>query len=186
MMLRIMILTSLLLCNYVTNSYASLADPADTFGELVDDTGTIAFPHAFQTQLVHLGTTAVVGENMLLKNLNGIYTQEASIEIYNQTGLWPDGTVFVKDVKHVSSERLSTGLVYHQQNNDIFFVMVKDTQQRFTQNQHWGEGWGWAMFGQAPEMNESPNRQFCQACHAPRESNDWLFTDQYPALLKQK
>ncbi|BEU05031.1 hypothetical protein OAG1_38310 [Agarivorans sp. OAG1] len=161
------------------NSYAL----NQVYAELVGTQGEIAFPADFQRNLVHLGTTAVMSESMRVQNLNGIYTQAAAVEAYNSTGKWPDGTLFVKDVKLVSSERLTTGLVYHQQANDVFFVMIKDTQGRFANNPHWGEGWGWAMFDATPTVNVSESRAQCQACHAPRRDNDWLYTDQYPALL---
>ncbi|RJG50501.1 cytochrome P460 family protein [Motilimonas pumila] len=171
-----------LLCQ---GAMAALNDPAGTYQDLVDQQGEIHFPVDFQTELVHLGTTVVMAEDMKPANLNGIYTQQKAINHYNQTGEWLDGTVFVKDVKFVPTERLTTGLVGHQEGNDIFFVMVKDNQQRFSGHENWGDGWGWAMYGAKPTMNESPNKEFCQGCHMPRKDNQWLYTDQYPALLKR-
>ncbi|GAM56951.1 hypothetical protein JCM19231_1285 [Vibrio ishigakensis] len=44
----------------------------------------------------------------------------------------------------------------------MFFVMVKDNENRFSESEHWGDGWGWAMFGAKPTHNESPNKEFCQ------------------------
>ena len=165
-------------------AYANNYPIDKVYAQLVDEQGNIAFPADFQQSLIHLGTTAVMSESMRVQNLNGIYTQAEALNAYNQTGLWPDGTLFVKDVKLVSSERLTTGLVYHQQANDVFFVMIKDTQGRFANSPHWGEGWGGAMFDATPKVNVSENKAQCQACHAPRRENDWLYTDQYPALFK--
>ncbi|GAL33272.1 hypothetical protein JCM19240_1968 [Vibrio maritimus] len=89
---------------------ASLSNPADTYKELVDNKGNISFPTDFQTELVHVGTTAVIApDSKRVQNLNGIYAQGAAVEHYNSTGEWPDGTVFVKDVKHTQSEHLTTG-----------------------------------------------------------------------------
>lgn len=171
-------------CIFANSAFAALNEPADSYIELVNNQGDIVFPHEFQTELVHLGTTVVIGEDMKPANLNGIYTQRAAIDHYNKTGEWLDGTVFVKDVKLVPTERLTTGLVGHQEGNDVFFVMVKDNENRFSESEHWGDGWGWAMFGAKPTHNESPNKEFCQGCHSPRKDTQWLYVDQYPALLK--
>ncbi|GLP95536.1 hypothetical protein GCM10007895_08420 [Paraferrimonas sedimenticola] len=165
---------------------AELANPADTYQELVSASGEIAFPADFQTQLIHLGTNAVMGEGGEVQNLNGIYTQKLALEAFNQTGEWPDGTVFFKDIKFAKAEKLNTGTVYHQQGSDIFFVMVKDTRGRFVSSPHWSDGWGWAMFDPEPKANVSPNSSFCKTCHAPRQHTDWLYIDQYPALIAPK
>lgn len=178
------LLSPLLATLLSSSAFAALETPADTYQDLVGKKGEISFPASFQTELTHLGTTVVIGEDMKPANLNGIYTQKVSIEHYNQTGEWLDGTVFVKDVKFVKSERLTTGLVGHQEGNDIFFVMIKDNKNRFSNDDNWGDGWGWAMFGSEPTVNESTNKDFCQGCHMPRKDNQWLYTDQYPALIK--
>ncbi|MEZ8825610.1 cytochrome P460 family protein [Vibrio amylolyticus] len=172
----------------LTSSFAlaDISKPTDTYKELVDKTGAITFPADFQTQLVHVGTTVVLSEEKVTpQNINGIYTQKEAIDAYNKTGQWPDGTLFVKDVKLTKGERLTTGAVFHQRGNDVFFVMIKDTEGRFTDNVNWGDGWGWAMFDAEPKQNVSPNKEFCQGCHAPRQSNDWLYTDQYPSIVKE-
>ncbi|GLS83057.1 cytochrome P460 family protein [Paraferrimonas haliotis] len=160
-----------------------ISDPKQSYAQLVDDKGNISFPTHFQTDLVHLGTTAVFADGKQLQNLNGIYTQKLSIEHFNKTGEWLDGTVFFKDIKFVEKQPMTTGLVYHQQGNDVFFVMIKDNKGRFAGNPHWGEGWGWAMFDAEPGDNISDNRQFCQACHEPRKDWQWLHLEQYPKLI---
>lgn len=77
-------------------SHAELTKPQDTYTKLVDSKGNVSFPAGFQTELVHVGTTAVIApDSIKVQNLNGIYTQRVSIEHYNQTGEWLDGTVFV-------------------------------------------------------------------------------------------
>ncbi|GAL33273.1 hypothetical protein JCM19240_1969 [Vibrio maritimus] len=34
-------------------------------------------------------------------------------------------------------------------------------------------------------VNESPNKEFCQGCHNPRKDNNYLYTDQYPSIVKE-
>lgn len=171
---------------FALGAHASISNPSHTYNELVDRSGNISFPADYQKELVHVGTTAVIApDSKKVQNLNGIYTQKVAVNYYNEKGEWPDGTVFVKDVKLALSEHLTTGLVFHQRGNDVFFVMVRDNKDRFTGNPNWGDGWGWAMYGAEPTVNESPNKEFCQGCHNPRKDNHYLYTDQYPSIVKE-
>lgn len=63
--------------------------------------------------------------------------------------------------------------------------MIRDNEGRFKDNPNWGDGWGWGMFGVEPTVNESPNKEFCQGCHNPRKDNNYLYTDQYPSIVKE-
>ncbi len=65
-----------------------------------------------------------------------------------------------------------------------WFVMVKDSQNRFDDNPIWGEGWGWALFKPDNlEQNQAENHKTdCLACHVPAKNTDWIYTDAYPAL----
>jgi hypothetical protein len=65
-----------------------------------------------------------------------------------------------------------------------WFVMVKDSQNRFTDNPLWGDGWGWVLY-----YSEEPSRPVtrnytrdCLGCHAPAEETDWVYVEGYPVL----
>lgn len=68
--------------------------------------------------------------------------------------------------------------------NKVWFVLVKDTQGRFNDNEKCGDGWGWALFeAKDPEKNVSASHvKDCKGCHIPAQATDWVFLDGYPTL----
>lgn len=67
-----------------------------------------------------------------------------------------------------------------------WFVMIKDTQNRFPDNPLWGDGWGWALFKpDAPARNVATSyKADCLGCHVPAKATDWVYVEAYPTLTK--
>jgi hypothetical protein len=65
-----------------------------------------------------------------------------------------------------------------------WFVMIKDSKNRFAGNPLWGEGWGWALYKPGdPSKNVATNFQTdCLGCHVPAKDRDWVYTEAYPTL----
>lgn len=51
-----------------------------------------------------------------------------------ESGRFPDGTVFVKELFATHTEKMTTGLVSR----------ATDIEGRYPGNALWGDGWGWA------------------------------------------
>jgi len=63
---------------------------------------------------------------------------------------------------------------------------LKDAKGRFSANDLWGDGWGWALFeAKDPKRNVATNyRTDCKTCHIPAKKDYWVYVRGYPALAK--
>jgi cytochrome c len=66
----------------------------------------------------------------------------------------------------------------------VWFVMIKDTKNRFPNNPLWANGWGWALFkADAPDKQVATSfKKDCLGCHIPAQSTDWVYVQGYPVL----
>jgi cytochrome c len=120
--------------------------------------------------------------------MHNVYTQPETISAYNKTGEFPDGTVLVKEVRETKADRLLTGHSAWSTDMKIWFVMIKDQQGRFEDNDHWGDGWGWALFdAKDPANNISAGYDTsCISCHIPAADTDWVYVYGYADLKPQE
>jgi hypothetical protein len=152
----------------------------------VDSDGAIRFPGRVRDDdnWVHLGSWGSADLNSADPGQHDVYTQRTSLEGYRKTGKFPDGAVIVKEVRKIESGYMTTGPVTWAGDEVLWFVLIKDTKGRFPGNDHWGEGWGWALFNAgATEKNASINfRASCLGCHIPAKETDWIYVKGYPRL----
>jgi hypothetical protein len=157
------------------------------FSPYVDEDGNISLPKGYKQKWAHLGSWAVAkktGET--IHEMHEVYTPAETIATYNKTGEFPDGAVLVKEVLKTKADRLTTGHAAWATDTKIWFVMIKDRKQRFTDNDHWGDGWGWALFeAKDPTKNVSAGYDTsCIDCHVPVEESDWVYVYGYSDLKK--
>ncbi len=162
---------------------AQRQDPS-AFSPYVDSDGAIQRPTDVRDDWTHLGSYFVIGDSASDHSLHQVYTEKEHLRAYQTTGEWPDGTVLVKDVRHSSGARMTTGNSNWASDTNVWFVMVKDREGRFPNNPIWGEGWGWALF-----TSDDPDKQVatdyktdCLNCHIPAKSNDWVYFEGYPSI----
>ena len=158
-------------------------DPS-RFSPYVDADGAIRRPKEYRDQWTHLGTYAVIDESEAGHGLHEVYAQRSNIEAYNKTGEWPDGATIVKEVRHTAGAKMTTGDSHWATDINVWFVMVKDHEDRFPNNPIWGEGWGWALFkGSDPDKQVATDyKKDCLSCHIPARDNDWVYIEGYPLL----
>lgn len=158
---------------------------AGDFSPYVDAEGNISRPTDIRTDFVHLGSWAVLDEGSDAHGLHDVYTERRSVEHYRRTGAFPDGATLIKEIRTLESAGLTTGnpVVWGDQ-PAVWFVMVKDSRQRFPDHPLWGDGWGWALYkADAPSRNvASSYRKDCMACHVPAKATDRVFVQGYPTL----
>jgi len=162
-------------------------NPDDGFSPYVDADGKISLPKGYKQKWAHLGSWAVAkktGET--IHEMHDVYTPAETITAYNKTGEFPDGAVLVKEVHETKADRLTTGHAAWSTDIKIWFVMIKDRKERFEDNDHWGDGWGWALFeAKDPTKNVSAGYETsCIDCHVPVEESDWVYVYGYPDLKK--
>ena len=157
---------------------------AEEFSPYVDATGNIKLPGGFRTSMVHLGSWFVPEGGA--SGFHDVYTEKESVEAYRRTGKFPDGATLVKELRASISGSFTTGQGVSYATNGLkqWFVMIKDTKNRFAGNPLWGEGWGWALYKpDDPSKNVATNFQTdCLGCHVPAKARDWIYTEAYPTL----
>lgn len=156
------------------------------FSQYVDKQGNISLPKDFRTNWSFLGAWFVPDPDAKGPGLHDVFTQKKSVAGYLRTGKFPDGTVLVKEIRKLESKKLTTGEASWGAEIDHWFVMVKDSKNRFPKNKNWAQGWGWALFyPKDPSVNASKGfRASCWTCHVPAQNTDWVFVEGYPTLRK--
>ena len=163
--------------------------PVAGFSPYVDNEGKITLPKDYKQKWLHLGSWAVARtKGVSVDEMHNVYTQPETITAFNKTGEFPDGAVLVKEVRQTKADRLTTGHSSWSTDMKIWFVMIKDRKERFAENNHWGDGWGWALFeAKDPTKNVSAGYDTsCLACHAPVEDSDWVYSYGYADLKGPK
>jgi len=155
------------------------------FSQYVDQVGGIALPDPkiVRAEWAHLGTWAVQG-NDGVSEFHTVYTQRDTVSGYQKTGRFPDGAVLVKEVRMAASGTMTTGDVSWNSNEVLWFVMVKDTKDRFPDNPIWANQWGWGLFRASdPAKNVATDFSVdCMSCHLPARDTDWVYTQGYRVL----
>lgn len=166
------------------SSQGSAGETLDGHERFVRPDGTFAFPGAAAREgLVHLGSWFV--PEGAARGFHHVYTQPEAIAAYRKTGVFPDGTALLKELRRDQRATYSTGAdVASATEITQWFLMVKDTRDRHPQDPRWKEGWGWALFkADAPGVNVAASfLADCQGCHTPARNTDWVYVDGYPEL----
>lgn len=170
--------------------FGAVAD--SEFSSYVDKNGNISFPEGFRTTMVHLGSWFVA--EGAASGFHDVYTEDTTVEVYRETGKFPDGATLVKELRAHSSGNYTTGngVSFANENLKQWFVMIKDSVGRYPDNPLWGNGWGWALYKPSEEsngiaQNSATNyKTDCLGCHQPAKDSDWVYTEAYPILNAEK
>jgi Cytochrome P460 len=159
-----------------------------TKAEIVADAaGNLHVPADYRTTYQSLGSWAVAAEQgQGLKELHAVYASPGTIDAYRKDGVFPDGTVLVKEVFQTAIGQMTTGTVSHAEALKGWFVMVKDSKGTHPDNKLWGSGWGWSWFdADNPAKTTSTDYKVnCLACHIPAQATDWIYVAGYPPLKR--
>ncbi len=160
---------------------------AQNFSPYVDDAGNISRPVDFKTDpdWLHIGGWSVVNENNEGNGVHNVYTTRAAAASFRENGVFPDGAPLVKEVRGAKGDDLSTGRAHWATENQVWFVSIKDSKNRFSDNPLWGDGWGWALFqaDNPAKQVASDYKADCKACHVPVEKSDWMYLHAYAPVL---
>jgi hypothetical protein len=154
---------------------------------VADAAGNLHVPADYRTTYQSLGSWAVAAEQgQGLKELHAVYASPGTIDAYRKDGVFPDGTVLVKEVFQTAIGQMTTGTVSHAEALKGWFVMVKDSKGTHLDNKLWGSGWGWSWFdADNPAKTTSTDYKVnCLACHIPAQATDWVYVAGYPPLKR--
>lgn len=174
-------------------SPAAATMPAVTAPVLVDSRGAMRLPTDYRTAYQFLGSWAVAADAAPgatdapgSKELHTVYASPGAIAGHRKNGRFPEGTVLVKEVFAATSADMTTGRVSRADELVGWFMMVKESRERYPGNKLWGDGWGWAWFdkGNPVQTKTVSYRDECLDCHVPAEATDWTYIDGYPVLAR--
>ena len=163
---------------------------ANGFQIAVNDKGMIRLPKVdYRKDWALLGTFAIAAKEGTAgsQGLHAVYTQRDVVAAYRKTGQFPDGSVLIKELFSTVTEDMTTGTVSRADKTTGWFIMVKDSKNRFAGHKLWGDGWGWAYFDKKNPLS-TPTKDYeadCKGCHVPAKNNDWVYTEGYPVLRGQ-
>jgi len=185
----IIIFVSLLSIGVFSNtSHAEKSKSRKPFSSHVDTKGNISLPADFRLTMVHLGSWYVPEGDA--SGFHDVYADPKSVIEYRLTGKWRDGAAIVKELRGATSGQYTTGPNVAHANDHIkqWFVMIKDTTNRFPKNSNWGNGWGWALV-KPDDINKNLSTNYktdCLGCHVPAQKTDWIYIEGMPTLISNK
>lgn len=115
-----------------------------------------------------------------------VYIDPASFAAYKKSGVFPAGTVIVKELAGVGAKSSASGKGYFAGEFSGIAAAVKDAK-RFAK-----EPGNWAYFsfagdgGKALPSAKPQATAACNACHQQNAAEDWVFTQHYPVLRAAK
>lgn len=155
---------------------------ADAYSSFVTESGDMKFPPDFPSGYVFIGAWAVNGPGGV-EDIHSVYSRPMDVSHFKETGKFLDGAVLVKEVATTLGSTHTTGNASWAHESKTWFMMIKDSKQRFPSNPLWGDGWGWSQFDPATKKQIATNyKTDCIACHVPVKQSDWVYTYAYPAL----
>ena len=166
---------------------ANTKDQMNTLPAIVDAKGQISLPNDFRRTMVHLGSWYV--PEGAASGFHDVYADPATVDEYRKTGKFRDGATIVKELRHATTGQFTTGNNVSHANNEIkqWFVMVKDTKNRFSNHPNWGNGWGWALI-KTDDTTKNVSTDYksdCMGCHTPAQKNDWIYVEGLPTLTNK-
>ena len=109
---------------------------------------------------------------------SNVFVNPTAYRAFMQTGKWPDGTMFVLEIRRAIENASINNGGRTQGDVAVIEASVKDAA-RFPDG-----GWAYFDFGRAAEQRASvaplPRSADCYACHSEHGAVEWTFTQFYP------
>jgi len=139
---------------------------------------------------VYVGTPVTPGDlnggEANFREFHNTYIDPASFETYRNTGVFPNGTMIVKEMVKVGSKEASSGNGYLMGEFFGLELCIKDTVRYKDEP----GGWVYMSFGHKLEpyndTAEIEDSASCNSCHEASADDDWVFTQYYPVLRAAK
>lgn len=107
---------------------------------------------------------------------DNVFVQPEAYRSFQKNGVWPEGTMFVLELRGTETKRHPNNGGYFQTDLHGLEVSVKDSK-RFK------DRWAYFEFGDAASATPQPN-DGCFACHKANAAVDMTFVQFYPTLQK--
>jgi hypothetical protein len=172
---------------FIPTDKSAQAGMSDGSSVAVDAKGNIRVPPVdYRKDWAAIGSWSVADDSGKIgaKGIHIVYTQPETIAAFRKDGKFPDGAILIKELLTTATADMTTGTVSRANEKAGWFVMIKDSANRFPGHNLWGDGWGWAFF-EADDRNKTTSTDYttdCIGCNIPAKSNDWIYVEGYPAL----
>jgi hypothetical protein len=125
------------------------------------------------------------GGNAPFPEFHSVYINPQSYDQYGKTGVFPDGTVLIKELVSVGSKEATSGNGYFMGEFTGLEVLIKD-KIRFKEEPG---NWAFFSFGHEYPLKDAAIIQptaSCNDCHGGAADDDYVFTQYYPVLRAAK
>lgn len=163
---------------------ASLAAGADL--PRFNDQGELAFPDNYRDWVFlssGLGMTYGPAAAMALENpmFDNVYVTPSAFASFKESGKWPEGTMFVLEVRFSTSQGSINKGGFYQTDIAAVEVAVKDSKRFST-------GWAYFDFSGGLRPLKKTAKEFgqnsrCHSCHTPNGAVENTFVQFYPLAL---
>ena len=110
---------------------------------------------------------------------DNVFVQPQAYEAFLRDGVWPEGTMFVLELRGTGTQRPPNNRGYFQTDVHAIEASVKDSA-RFK------DGWAYFDFGDEANSASPQPESSCFACHKRHAAVDMTFVQFYPTLQKVK
>jgi len=153
---------------------------------LFNDKGELRLPEDYREWIYlssGLGMTYGPNAAQVMESpfFDNVYVNPPAFAEFKKTGKWPDGTIFVLEIRYSTSQGSINKGGYYQTDTAAIEAAVKDSS-RFE------KGWGYFNFrgGMTPQLASAPalgRNAGCYACHEGAGAVENTFTQFYPTAL---
>lgn len=151
-----------------------------------NEQGELAFPGNYRDWVFlssGLGMTYGPAAAMALENpmFDNVYVTPSAFAAFKESGKWPEGTMFVLEVRFSTSQGSINKGGFYQTDIAAVEVAVKDTKRFPT-------GWAYFDFQGGMRAIQSTAKEFgqnsrCHSCHTPNGAVENTFVQFYPTAL---
>ncbi len=153
-----------------------------------NERGALLRPEGYR-EWVHVGTPLTPDSlnppKAAFSEFHNVYIHPEDFQTYKETGVFPDGTVLVKELITVGSTQAASGNGFFMGEFAGLEAAMKDSKRFPQEPGHWA----YFSFGHEHPLADSAEAfptAACNACHEPNAQQDWVFTQYYPVLRGAK
>ena len=166
----------------------SMSMPDTEKPKFTADDKLISFASEVYREWIFVGTPITPNDlndgEAAFPEFHNVYMNPFAWREWKKSGVYPEGTVMVKELTSVGAKKATSGNGYFEGEFTGLEISVKDST-RFPAE---SKGWGYFSFGHKYPLKKEalPNRpSSCAQCHAANAS-DMVFSQYYPILRAAK
>ncbi len=154
-----------------------------------NEKGELVRPDVSYREWVYIGTPLTPNDlnppEAPFPDFHNVYIHPSDFDHWKRTGMFPDGTVIMKELVSVGAKNAVSGNGYFMGEYTGLEATIKDSE-RFKDEPGY---WAYFSFGHSYPLADTAEKfpaPACNACHAASAAEDFVFTQYYPVLRAAK